>query len=454
MALVQNIVAFVVALAVLVSVHEYGHFWLARRCGVKVLRFSIGFGKALFSWRDRLGTEYVIAPIPLGGYIRMLDEREAPVAPEERSRAFNRKHPLIRMGIVLAGPAANFLLAFVVLWLVHMIGLRTLVPVVGDVVPGSPAAVAGIKPGEEIVAVSNRKTRDWDEVDSALLMAAGQEEPVELRLAPASSGGGQDLTSTVRLRDWRVSGKAGASALTESGIIPWQPKLEAVIGGLMPGEAAEKAGLQVGDRILAVDGQAVSDWMAWVAHLRASPGKTLKLDVMRHGEPVSLSLTPSRKSHESGPDTGFVGAEVAGYSWPADKVRTVRQGPVAALRPAFEQTLSWSALTATALARMVTGQLSMDQLSGPVGIARAAGASMASGVSHFLGFLAMLSISLGIINLLPVPVLDGGHFLYHMAEWIRGRPLSQRVQDFGMRVGVILILGMMCTALFNDFSRM
>lgn len=454
MDLVQIVVAFVLALAVLVSVHEYGHFWVARRCGVKVLRFSIGFGKSLFSWHDRQGTEYVIAPIPLGGYIRMLDEREGPVLPEERSRAFNCKHPLIRMAIVLAGPLANLLLALVMLWLVQMIGLRTLVPVVGEVVPGSPAAEAGIRPGKEIVAVNDRETRDWDAVDRELLLASGQKEPVELRLGSEASASGQGGTSSVLVRDWHVSGQAGASGLTELGIVPWQPKLEAVIGGLMAGEAAEKAGLQVGDRILAIDDRPVSDWMDWVGRLRASPEKTLKLDVMRRGEPVSLSLTPSRKQQESGPDTGFVGAEVAAFFWPEDKIRTIRQRPLAALGPAFEQTWSLSLLTAKSLARMVTGQLSLDQLSGPVGIARAAGVSMAGGLSHFLTFLAMLSISLGIINLLPVPVLDGGHFLYHMAEWIRGRPLSQRVQDIGVRVGLILIFGMMCTALVNDFSRM
>ncbi len=454
MALVQITLAFVLTLALLVTVHEYGHFWVARRCGVKVLRFSVGFGKPLFSWHDSQGTEYVIAWIPLGGYIKMLDEREGPVPVEERSRAFNRKHPVIRMLVVLAGPVANLLLAFFVLWVMYLVGLRAPVPVVGSVVPDSAAYDAGVMPGQEIVAVNERSAGDWRAVNEALLAEAVHSDAIRLSVREQGSPASEAETRLVRLDDWKAAGAQATSIITGLGIVPWQPEVEAVIGRVLPGEAAERADLREGDRIHSVNDQPVADWGHWVAMLRASPGETLALDVTRNDEHVTVYLTPSAKKQGGGPDVGYIGAAPVAVPWPADKLRTVRKGPLAALSVSAEKTLWLSTTVVTSLAKMLTGVTSLDQLSGPIGIARAAGASMAGGLTNFLGFLAMLSVSLGIINLLPVPTLDGGHFLFHLAELVRGKPLPENVQDFSVRVGLILILGMMCTALVNDFSRM
>ncbi len=450
---IQTVLAFIVTLGLLVSVHEYGHFWVARRCGIKVLRFSVGFGKALFRWHDKQGTEYVIAMIPLGGYVKMLDEREEPVPDDQRHLSFNGKPVLSRIAVVAAGPIANFLLAIVALWLMYMIGTRAVIPVVGDVVPETPAAHAGLLPGSEVVAVDGDTVRSWHDFNMALLKSMGETRTIDVAVRPFDNPTAQTVQTPVSVKDWLVD-EEQPSPIRNLGIIPWTPKIPPVIGQVLEGGAAEAAGLQVGDTVVSMNGLPVDDWNVWVNEIRDNPGRTLPIVVERNGQAVDINLVPGEKPLADGGKIGYIGAGSRPYNWPEDHVREIRFGPVDALGAATTETASLSFLMVDSLRKMITGLVSVSNLSGPITIARAAGASVESGLESFLGFLAMLSVSLGVINLLPVPVLDGGHLLYHFYELIRGKPLSEKAQMFGMRIGLTLIMGVMFVALFNDLSRL
>ncbi len=450
---IQTIFAFIVALGVLVSVHEYGHFWVARRCGIKVLRFSVGFGKSLFTWHDKLGTEYIIAMIPLGGYVKMLDEREAPVAEHERHMSFNSKPVLARMAVVAAGPIANFLLAIVALWLMYMIGVRAVVPVVGEVQPESPAAAAGLYQNAEIIGVDGVATRSWHDINMTLMRAIGETRDIELTVRPFEDATALPESVKIPVQRWLTSDEH-PNPVRALGVKPWTPKVPAVIGQVVPGEAAERAGLLIGDEVLAFNGIAVTDWNSWVEQVRENPDRTVTVTILRNDQEISLDLIPDEKALADGGKIGYIGAGASLFAWPEDRVREIHFGPVVALGVAVKETGSLSFLMVDSLSKMVTGLVSVSNLSGPITIARAAGASIQSGLESFLGFLAMLSVSLGVINLLPVPVLDGGHLVYHFVELVRGKPLSEKAQMFGMRIGLTLILGIMFVALFNDLSRL
>ncbi|MCL6271995.1 sigma E protease regulator RseP [Sansalvadorimonas sp. 2012CJ34-2] len=450
---IQTILAFIVTLGLLVSIHEYGHFWVARRCGIKVLRFSVGFGKPLFTWRDRQDTEYVIAAIPLGGYVKMLDEREGDVAEEERHLSFNSKPVLARIAVVAAGPIANFLLAIAALWIMYMIGIRALVPVVGEIAPGSLAAQSGIVSGAEIVAVDGRETRSWHDVNMALLRPVGESRSLDLSLRQFEKPSAAPYSVTVNIQSWLL-GEEQPNPVRALGIAPWTPSVPAIIGKIVPDGAADKAGLRASDEIISMQGQPVTGWNEWVELIRENAGNELSVEVRRDGRLENLQLIPGEKELADGTKIGYIGAGSSPYSWPEEYIRDIRFGPVAALGVAAADTASLSTLMLDSLGKMVTGLVSVSNLSGPITIAKAAGASVKSGVESFLSFLAMLSVSLGVINLLPVPVLDGGHLLYHFVELLRGKPLSEKMQMFGMRIGLALILGIMFVALFNDLSRL
>ena len=453
---IQTIFAFVITLGVLISVHEYGHFWVARRCGIKVLRFSVGFGRPLLTWHDSLGTEYVLAIIPLGGYVKMLDERDMEVPAHERHSCFNNKPVLARIAVVAAGPIANFLLAIVALWVMYMSGVRVVVPVVGEVAPDSPAARAGLYANAEIVAIDKVQTRSWNDINMALVGVIGETRTIDLTVRPftksALDTGGVDHFG-LSVNRW-LAGEELPHPINALGIIPWSPDLSATIGQIVEGGAAEKAGLLTGDQVLAIDGRTVSSWDEWVAEIRNHPNQLLTVTVVRQGQKLSLPVVPGEKALADGSKIGYIGAGSSPFTWPEDRVREVRFGPVSAMGVAIKETISLSGLMVQSLGKMVIGLVSVSSLSGPITIARAAGASMQSGIESFLGFLAMLSVSLGVINLLPVPVLDGGHLAYHIVELIKGKPLSERAQMFGMRIGMALIMGVMFIALFNDLNRL
>ncbi len=449
MHIVQTILALALTLGILVTLHEYGHFWVARRCGVKVLRFSVGFGKPLFSWYDRHGTEFAIAAIPLGGYVKMLDEREGPVPDELRDQAFNSKPPSRRIAIAAAGPVANFLFAIFAYWLLSVVGFTTVAPIVGDVTPDSIAERMGLAEGMEIHEVDGHRVTSWRDINMRLLERAGEHSNV---VVAVSDEGRRDKLSTT-LDGWRLRDD-NPDPLGEFGVQPWRPDIPAVLGEIAGGGRAEAAGLQPDDRIMAVGGEPVANWFELVEVIRNSPEQTLDIALERGGEIINVSVTPESRTSDAGQNIGFVGAGVAQVSWPDEVLRDVQFGPLAAIPNAVSETWADTRLTLVAIKKMVTGLLSPTNLSGPITIARVAEASVSSGFEDFIRFLAYLSVSLGVLNLLPVPVLDGGHIVYYTIEAIRRKPLSEQVQALGLRIGMALILTLMVFALYNDLMRL
>ncbi|MEM6162217.1 sigma E protease regulator RseP [Erwinia sp. P6884] len=440
--------AFIIALGVLITVHEFGHFWVARRCGVKVERFSIGFGKALWRRTDRQGTEYVIALIPLGGYVKMLDERVDTVPPELRHQSFNNKTVLQRAAIIGAGPLANFLFAIFAWWLVFIIGVPGVKPVIGEIVSGSPAATAQISPGMELKAVDGIETPDWDAVRMALVAKIGDPETV---ISVAPFGTSLVTEKRVNLRDWHFEPDR-QDPVTSLGIQPRGPRIESILAEVQADSAAEKAGLQAGDRIVKVDGQSLGRWQQFAALVRDNPDTALRVEVMRQGKPVELTLTPEVKPGNKA--EGFAGVIPRIEPLP-DEYKTVRQyGPFAAVGEASAKTWQLMKLTVTMLGKLIVGEVKLNNLSGPISIAQGAGMSAEYGLIYYLMFLALISVNLGIINLFPLPVLDGGHLLFLAIEKIKGGPVSERVQDFSYRIGSVLLVLLMGLALFNDFSRL
>ncbi|WP_426417346.1 sigma E protease regulator RseP [Aestuariirhabdus sp. LZHN29] len=455
MDLLQTIAATIVTLGILVTFHEYGHFWVARRCGVKVLRFSVGFGKPLWRRYDRYGTEFVVAAIPLGGYVKMLDEREGDVPEAERHLSFNSKSVGQRIAIVAAGPLANFFLAVAAFWLMFVIGVSTVVPVVGEVEPGSVAEVAGIQHGDELVSIDGREVRSWNEALLALLGHIGDSGEIEVGVKPGGleSRDYSESRRTLTIDRWLV-GAEQPDPLGGLGITPYRPEVAAEIGVVLDGGRAQQAGFKVGDRVLSADGQAVDDWFGWVAQVRKKPEQAMQIEVDRDGQRQTLELIPAPKVQEDGSVIGYIGAGVRPVEWPESLKRTISYGAFEAVVPAAEKTWRVTTLTLDSIRKMFTGLVSVKNLSGPITIAKVAGESAKSGVESFLNFLAILSVSLGVLNLLPVPVLDGGHLLFYIAEWIKGSPVPDRVQAFGYQIGVGLIGMLMMLALYNDFSRL
>jgi regulator of sigma E protease len=445
----MTLLLFIVAISLLVVIHEYGHFWVARRCGVEVLRFSVGFGKPLWSWKDKHGTEYAIAPIPLGGYVKMLDEREAPVPEHLLDRAFNRKPVWQRIAIASAGPIANFIFAIVAYWALNVGGTTGVVPVIGQVQPDSIAAQAGLQPGDEIVQVASTETETWQEVQWTLLSYLGESTDV---IIAVRSDSGALRQHTLQLNAW-LSGSDSPEPLSGLGIVPRRYAVPAVVGELVPGGAAEAAGLQVGDKVVAVNEQAVDTWLTWVEIVRANPDTMLALQVERAGDSVLVQMTPTAREQD-GERIGFAGVQVEIPQLPESWLRNSHYDPLSALLKGLEKTWNLVGFTLESLWKMLAGDLSVKNLSGPITIAKVAGSSASGGLESFVDFLALLSVSLGVLNLLPVPMLDGGHILFYAIEAVRGKPLSERVQIAALQFGMFLLLSLMMVAFYNDISRL
>ena len=444
-----NIGAFIVALGLLVAVHEFGHFWVARRCGVKVERFSIGFGKAIWRRIGKDGTEYVLALIPLGGYVKMLDGRVDELKPGEEAQAFNHKSVWARMAIVAAGPMANFVFALFAFWLMFMIGVPSVKPVVGEVRPASIVAEAGILPGMEIVGVGGEETGDWESVTYALISHLG-DDSVQLKLKAANTSYAVD--KTLQLAGWKFDPDK-ESPIGSLGIVPLGGKVLPVVEAVVPSSASEKAGLQIGDRIKGVDGEAITEWAQFVERVQQSPAQPLQVTVERGGSEMTLTLTPDGKKVK-GQLVGFVGLSPQLVPLP-DEYRTLLQyGPLQALWHGVQKTWSLITLTFDMIGKLIGGIVSLDNLSGPISIAKGAGSSADYGLVYFLGFLALISVNLGIINLFPLPVLDGGHLVYFLIEAITGKPVSEKIQEVGFRIGAAILMLLMGIALFNDFARL
>jgi len=442
--------SFIVALAILIAVHEFGHFWVARKLGVKVLRFSIGFGRPLLRRVGRRdGTEYVLAAIPLGGYVKMLDEREEPVSPEERHRAFNRQTLWRRSAIVVAGPLFNFLFAIFAYWAIFVsgdVGTRALV---GEVAQGSIAADARFASGDELLAVGNRPTPTWETAVFALMAEVLDGEDLPVRVRDES---GREY---VRLLD----GGALASLpddpaiLSNLGLSPAQPALPARVGELVPGEPAAQAGLRSGDLIVGADGEEIAGWSELVDRVQAHPGEPLRLQVERGVELLEIDVLP-RAAQVAGGEVGRIGAGVKIPQDLLDEYRTeVRLGPMSAVGAAIGKTADMSLLMLRLIGRMLVGKASVENLSGPISIAETAGRTASYGLGYFVKFLAVVSISLGVLNLLPIPVLDGGYLLYFAIEAIKGSPLSEQAQLQGQRIGLALLAALMTLAFYVDISR-
>ena len=450
MSALYMIIGTLVALGVLVTFHEFGHFWVARRCGVKVLRFSVGFGTPLLRWHDRQGTEFVVAAIPLGGYVKMLDEREGDVDPAQREQSFNRKTVGQRIAITAAGPIANFLLAILFFWLLAMLGSQQVRPVIGNVEPGSLAAVAGLGAGQEIVAIDGKPTSGWGAVNLQLVRRLG--ESGSLRIEVRGEGASAVESHSLALDSW-LKGADEPDPISSLGIRPWRPALAPVLAELDPKGPAQAAGLKTGDRLLTLDGQALSDWQQVVDTVRGHAGAKVVLGVQRDGARIEVPVTLATRG-EGKAASGYLGAGVAAVEWPKEMLREVSYGPLEAVGEGLSRTWNMSVLTLDSLKKMLFGELSVKNLSGPITIAKVAGASAQSGLGDFLNFLAYLSISLGVLNLLPIPVLDGGHLLFYLIEWARGRPLSDQVQGWGIQIGISLVVGVMLLALINDLGRL
>lgn len=444
-----SILAFIVAIGVLVAFHEFGHFWVARQLGVKVLRYSIGFGTPLWRRRSRKsGIEYVIAALPLGGYVRMLDEREGEVPEAEKHLAFNRQPVWKRVLIVVAGPGFNFVFAILAYWLVFVIGVTGMKPLIGDVAGSSPAFQAGLRGGEEIVAVDGTTTRTWDAARTELLEAALGSGEIHMRVRESS---GSVRRVTLDARGVSVDPQRFFNDL---GMQPMQPTIPPVIGEVVSGEPAASAGFEPGDLVVSANGAAIANWSDWVKWVRARPGQTASVVVERDGTRKTLQLTIGHMQ-QGGESIGHIGAGVRLDRSALDAMSVeVRYGPLAAVPVGVGHTWEMTTLTLSLLGRMVTGGVSWHNVSGPINIAQYAGYSAQLGLASFLSFLAIVSISLGVLNLLPVPVLDGGHLLYYVVEFIKGSPLSEKAQMVGQQIGLALLLMLMSLAFYNDIARL
>ena len=448
-----SIVAFIIAIGVLVTIHEFGHYWVARKMGVKVLRFSIGFGKPLWKrvGRGEDKTEYVLAAIPLGGYVKMLDEREGDVNSSELDRAFNRKNVWARIAIVIAGPLANLILAVLVYWLVFIVGITGISPIVAEPDNNTPAAAAGFKSEDKIVEINGKATPTWNTVYVSLLdgIVSGNGK---VDIAVDTKDGSQQ-TRKLGL-DENLLNQNG-DIIGFIGLNRWWPDVDPVIGGIVPGGAAEASGLQVGDKILTSNGESVATWRELVDIIRASADKTLDLAVLRDNSEIAIALTPALKDTPQG-QIGFIGArETQSQVVIDEKLRTVeRYSPLEALGKAFSRTGEMISVSLKMIGKLFTGQASLkNTVSGPISIAQFAGQSVSVGIDHYLSFIALVSISLGIFNLFPVPMLDGGHLLYYTFEVLTGKPVSERVQIFGQQIGILLLGTLMVFVFYQDIVR-
>jgi regulator of sigma E protease len=451
MNLLQTIVAFVVALGVLIVVHEYGHYIVARLCGVKVLRFSVGFGRALVTWRlgaDR--TEWVIAAIPFGGYVKMLDEREGEVAPAELPRAFNRQRVWQRFAIVIAGPLFNFAFAVLVYAGLFMYGLPEARPLLANPPPNTLAAAAGVRAGDTVRAIDGEAIGTWQELRWRVLQAALQREPVRLETQDER---GHIAEVTLDLRGFPTA-EVESDVLERVGLRLYRPPLPPILGQIVPGGAAERAGLAPGDRIVRADGAPLDSWESFVNVIRSRAGMPLSLTIERAGVQRTIEVVPDAVN-AAGARIGRIGAgpqQPEGY---ADKLLVrVKYGPIESLGRAIAKTVDISVFSLKMLGKMLIGEVSWRHLSGPVTIADFAGQSASLGWISYLTFLALISISLGVLNLLPIPLLDGGHLMYYAIEIVKGKPVSERFMELGQRVGLALLLVMMAFAFYNDLNRL
>jgi len=450
-AIIEQVFWFIIALGVLVTIHEYGHYYVARRCGVKVLRFSVGFGKVLLSRRNKEGTEFTLAAIPLGGYVKMLDEREGEVDPDEKHMAFTQKPVLARIAIVAAGPIANFILAVLLFWVLTLPGTTELTPVVGAVEKGSIAEQAGLEAGQTIVAVDGAPTPTRQALAQQLLNRLGETGEIEFTVQYPKS----DLSyqSTASLDKW-LQGIDQPEPFSGLGLTLFSPKASLDVRFVQDDSPASKAGLLFGDSILSADNITMTSWDAWVSYVQERPGQLIDLQIRRDGSAINMPLTPMLYTKDDGTKIGRVGIGPKVDPWPESMILKRQYGVMESFVVAVKRTKDTSAFVLLSLKKLIVGEISTKNLSGPFTIAKVASASASAGWQSYVGFIALLSIFLGVMNLLPIPVLDGGHLMYYLIELFKGSPLPDRVQLWGYQAGMVMVLGIMAVALYNDVSRM
>jgi regulator of sigma E protease len=441
---------FLVAICILVAIHEFGHFIVARWCGVKVLRFSIGFGPRLLTVNDRSGTEFALSAVPLGGYVKMLDEREVDVADEDKPYSYNSKSVAQRIAIAAAGPAANILLAFLFYWVIFLRGTVAYVPVIGNVEPASLAAQAGLQAMQEIVAIDGKPVNSRREVALALVNRLGESGTIDVDVLDDETG---VVASKQLVIDKWMRGVEEPDPLRGIGIEFYFPPIGSTIGQIVEGGAAQRAGLRVGDELLTANGESVADWQQWVKLIRNNPQKPIDVTLDRGGNELALMLIPEMKK-ENGTSFGYAGVGVELPVMPDNMRRIIEHNPLEAIAMAGAESWDTAGFVLLSMKKLLFGEISIKNLSGPIGIAKVAADQAQYGFWAFISFLAHVSVVLAVINILPVPVLDGGHILFCIVEWVKGSPLSEQVQLAGLKLGMALLMCMMVVAFYNDISRL
>jgi regulator of sigma E protease len=457
MTFLLTLLAAIFVLGPLIALHEWGHYIVARLCGVKVLTYSIGFGPKLFGWTSKKsGIDYRISALPLGGYVKMLDEREGEVAADEQHLAFNRQHPLKKIAIVAAGPIMNFVIAIALFWVLFMTPSEQLATKIGQVLPDTPAAMAQLPVGDKIVAIDGHEVQTWEGINYRLAGRMGETDNVSITLQSDAEGNDATKTYQAPIKEFMQGDAQGKDALSSFGMIPWQPNIAPIVGDLTPDGAASRQGLQVGDRITAINDEEISDWISATRIIRDSPETLLSFTVLRDGKPVQLSIMPQGKKDNLGNDYGQIGAMVAQSEIviPDAYKTTVVYGPGESLVKSFEKTEQLAVMTVSSMGKMLSGMIGLENLSGPITIAKVAKQSFDISWQMVLSTAALISLSLAVLNLLPIPVLDGGHIVYYVIELIRGKPLSEGVQMVGLNIGLLLLAGFMVLAIGNDISRL
>ncbi len=451
MSIIISILLFLVTISILVAVHEWGHFIVARSCGVKVLRFSIGFGKIIWSKRTQKGLEIAVSLIPLGGYVKFLDENEAAVPLEDRPYAFNRQSPFKRIAIVLAGPIFNFLFALFAFWIMLMIGVHTIKPIIAEVVPQSLAAKAGFVAQQRIVAINDTPVSSWQDIRLALYPELAEDKPVWVSVQGPSDVAPHSILvnlSGLRLNDDNID------ILEDFGVFPFVLDIPAVIDQVEPKSPAAAVGLQKGDKIISINGQSIANWQALLEQITRLGGQTATLVILRHDTQETLSIQVGKRVDHQGETRGYLGIRAKTMILAPDLMFLKRYNPMAALAKAGQETWRMTALSFELLYEMIRGKLDLSGIAGPIGIAESAGSVAHSGLAAYLSFLALISIGLGVVNLLPIPVLDGGYLLYFLIEVARGKPLSDKAQLIGIKIGFTLLLCLLLFASYNDIMRL
>jgi regulator of sigma E protease len=444
--IIWNIASFVIALSILVAVHEWGHYYVAKLCKVKILKFSIGFGKPIYKRVTSSGMEVIVAAIPLGGYVRMLDGRVDQVSTQDLDVSFDLKPVGQRMAIVAAGPIVNFLFAIFALMLVGMLGSQTSKTVVGEVLPDSYASQAGLAVNDHIIKVGQRSVKDWQEVSIEMVSFSGDASmPITVE-----NENGITLEKVLPINGWKLDPES-TDLFGALGFAPFSPELTKTLALVGADTPAGIAGLKVNDEIMKLDGTTMNNWGQIVQYIEARPNQMIDVQVLRGGNISNVSVTLGQKPEQT--TQGYLGVSPSREQWPEEYIVEVKEGPLEALVSGTKSTWRLMTVTLEMLGKLVTGDLSVKSLSGPISIAQGAGAHASYGLVPFLGFLAIISVNLGIINLLPLPILDGGHLLYFTAEWITGKPVSQAIQEMGLKIGGVILIAVMGTAIFNDILR-